>query len=276
MLLFHTPDQEPFVRFTVPGEPLSKARARVVRGRAYTPTVTRLAEARVQAEYLAAVGRAWAERDDIGFAVAMRFHAFTRQRRDVDNMVKLVLDGLNKLAWADDAQVMEIHASKVLVDDESEARTEVELYELPLSIGVHFVCEQCGKQVRTYRSSQRRRYCNAGCQAAARAAKKLAVCPGCQMTFTKPNSKAVYCSVACNKAHRTITMRCLQCATQFTRPQSWATNGKPMCSPECRAAYWRENKASHARGVCATCGGPTSKKSYTRCRPCIMANRTPS
>lgn len=38
------------------------------------------------------------------------------QRPDVDNLIKTVLDGLNKIAWNDDAQVVEVSGRKAWSD----------------------------------------------------------------------------------------------------------------------------------------------------------------
>ena len=42
---------------------------------------------------------------------------FTK-RPDVDNLVKAVLDGLNGIAFKDDCQVVEVHATKGYTSDE--------------------------------------------------------------------------------------------------------------------------------------------------------------
>lgn len=41
---------------------------------------------------------------------------FHGQKPDIDNLIKTVFDGLNGVAWADDAQVNEIRASKDWAD----------------------------------------------------------------------------------------------------------------------------------------------------------------
>lgn len=111
-------------RLTIPGEPKSKQRPRFAKGRAYTPAET------VKAEK--AIGAAWR---DLGVEpmqhavlVELEFYNGNRRRRDLDNMVKLVLDGLNKIAFDDDHQVIEINARKIFTDRES-ARTEIMLRE---------------------------------------------------------------------------------------------------------------------------------------------------
>lgn len=99
------------VSFEVPGEPVSKERPRVVAGRTFTPTKTKDAEWLIAWAYLAE--RAGGSMDG-SFKVACEFHCGTKRRRDVDNMLKLVLDALNGVAYDDDHQVVEVSAIKVL------------------------------------------------------------------------------------------------------------------------------------------------------------------
>lgn len=42
------------------------------------------------------------------------FYCHNRQRRDVDNLLKSIMDGINGVAFADDSQVVSVHASKLL------------------------------------------------------------------------------------------------------------------------------------------------------------------
>ena len=111
------------VRATFAGEPLSKGRPRVVRGNAYTPARTRQAEAAIRWQ-LRAVAPRLNERDELG--VRLRFFSGTRRRRDLDNLVKLVLDACNGVVWADDAQVVALDAS--VERGVSDPRTELEVY----------------------------------------------------------------------------------------------------------------------------------------------------
>lgn len=88
--------------FSVPGQPVPKARPRVVRGGTYTPPRTAEAEQRI-AQYLKvayphlkpATGR---------LKVALTFHV-KGVGGDIDNYAKLVLDALNGRAWVDDKQI---------------------------------------------------------------------------------------------------------------------------------------------------------------------------
>lgn len=58
--------------------------------------------------------------------VAVRIHVH-RPRRvgDLDNTLKCLLDSLNGMAWADDSQVVDLHA--IRHDDAANPRVEVEI-----------------------------------------------------------------------------------------------------------------------------------------------------
>jgi Holliday junction resolvase RusA-like endonuclease len=114
-------------RFVVRGDPRSKGRPRFANGRAYTPKETTDAEKLIR--------DAWRETGADPFnydvLVDVSFFLATRRRKDLDNLVKLVLDALNKEAFPDDSQVVEINARKIFSDKEN-ARTEIALTELIL------------------------------------------------------------------------------------------------------------------------------------------------
>ncbi len=113
------------VAFTIEGEPRSKQRPRVARGRAYTPKETVEAEAIVAEAYWAASEHLFEER----VVVSIDFFNGNRRRRDIDNMVKLILDALNGVAFVDDVQVVGLEAHKFQTVKER-ARTEVVLTEV--------------------------------------------------------------------------------------------------------------------------------------------------
>lgn len=113
------------VRFTLFGEPKSKQRPRVTSRGAYTPKET------VEAER--AIRDLWRDQGQEPFQyqllVDLTFYNGNRRRRDLDNMAKLVLDALNKEAYADDVQVVELNCRKIFTDKEN-ARTEIALIEI--------------------------------------------------------------------------------------------------------------------------------------------------
>lgn len=97
------------------GEPVPKARPRLGRnGNVYTPAATAAAESaigwRVKERYEGLAPTAL----PVGLAVAFDCRG-SRGRRDgradLDNLVKTVKDALNGIAWVDDSQVEELHAT---------------------------------------------------------------------------------------------------------------------------------------------------------------------
>jgi Holliday junction resolvase RusA-like endonuclease len=122
------------VRFTVPCEPVSKGRPRVVMSRggrphAFTPDKTLRAE-----KVVGLLGRA-AMRGQSPLScllsVDLSFHSsiIRRDRQpDIDNLTKLVLDALNEVIWVDDVQIEEMNVR--LRRGAAEPRTEVLVYRL--------------------------------------------------------------------------------------------------------------------------------------------------
>lgn len=96
-------------QFTVPGTPVSWERPRrnPKTKSWYTPKKTLDAEENVAAAFLAA-NPGWTRPiEGASFGLLTLFRLPDGRGRDVDNMVKLVMDGLNRVAWADDRQVAE-------------------------------------------------------------------------------------------------------------------------------------------------------------------------
>jgi len=113
------------VLFTVDGEPMVKARPRMTKtGHTYTPKTTVDAEKRVR-EAFEATGH-----DGFTGSVGMELAFFqgTRARKDVDNLVKLVLDSLNGVAYADDVHVNVVLARRVYVTKDR-ARSVIRIFE---------------------------------------------------------------------------------------------------------------------------------------------------
>ena len=93
---------------TIPGEPVAKERPRRGKnGSWYTPTKTR--------DYEQLVGWIWKETriKPLTGPVSVRLDFWIGGRdKDLDNLVKAVLDGLNGVAWEDDSQIVSITATK--------------------------------------------------------------------------------------------------------------------------------------------------------------------
>lgn len=115
------------VTFTIPGKPFGKQRPRATRqGRMYTPAATVSFErtvGQIALEHLPAplVGPvaleivatfvpadSWSAKKR-----AAHLHRPHTQKPDLDNCMKAILDGLNRIAFADDAQVAEMVCRKV-------------------------------------------------------------------------------------------------------------------------------------------------------------------
>lgn len=94
-----------FLEFTVFGQPIPKARPRVAKGRAYTPTTTKNWEELV-AQYanLAMLHEGWHLVTN-PVEVYMEFYRQDQKKADLDNLIKGVLDACNGVVYADDKQV---------------------------------------------------------------------------------------------------------------------------------------------------------------------------
>lgn len=119
--------------FTVPGEPKGKGRPRFSRasGRAYTPRETEIYEARVAMEFNAeypddvrtdkpvelwvtachSIPKSWSKKKK-----AAAVGKPCTKKPDADNILKAICDGLNGLAYRDDAQICEVHLTKIYGD----------------------------------------------------------------------------------------------------------------------------------------------------------------
>ncbi|MGH7743326.1 MAG: RusA family crossover junction endodeoxyribonuclease [Candidatus Dormibacteria bacterium] len=127
-LELETLNPEVVASFTIDGEPRSKERPRWNPTRStqpYTPEKTVKAEKEIGWLFRKAAGPFPVSSTDT-FGVFAVFLCGTKRRQDTDNMLKLVLDGLNGVAWKDDMQVTESPAR--LVRGVLQARTEVLVY----------------------------------------------------------------------------------------------------------------------------------------------------
>lgn len=119
--------------FVVPGHPVPKARARVVRNKAtgkmhgITPSRTASYEATVALVASSARPTGWPTRARYEVTVrALRAVA----RGDLDNIVKAVKDACNGVAWVDDARVYKLDAE--MFDGCANPRVEVRIVARPV------------------------------------------------------------------------------------------------------------------------------------------------
>lgn len=128
------------VRFVVHGEPVGKGRPRLSTAggfaRAYTPEKTRNYEIAVKACYNKVAGGKFFENKQQGITAyitayyslpkslsgSKRREKVLRERPqkkpDCDNVVKVILDALNGVAYKDDAEVTEVHFAKHWTEDD--------------------------------------------------------------------------------------------------------------------------------------------------------------
>jgi Holliday junction resolvase RusA-like endonuclease len=115
------------VMFSINGEPRGKGRPRFANGRVYTPSETTAYEQLVALSY-----RNEANGYKFTSPVGVSIYALQKppkkskkvvadmlrgairptKKPDVDNIAKIILDGLNKVAWDDDTQVVELRIEK--------------------------------------------------------------------------------------------------------------------------------------------------------------------
>lgn len=240
--------------FVVDGEPVSKSRARFTkRGSktvAYTPEKTKAGEERVAWAYRAA-SRVVASDPEIAYRVEARFFNGTRQRRDVDNMVKLVLDGLNGVAWVDDDQVLEIEARKAYVPKE-DARTEVWVYEIGRTEPPKAPCIRCGKEFRTYNSWKSnpngKKYCSPDCCYTHRVEKRERTCQHCGVSYVGGETSR-FCSKNCHDESRRADYVCTECGVTFRHEKNLGPRRKTMwCSDKCREVTRERDARQCKRG----------------------------
>ena len=121
------------IKFIIPGEPQGKARARVTRFGNYTPEKTVNYEALIKHVY-------FYKAKGIKFegAIKMQIHAYysipnsaskkkkkdmiddvirPTKKPDSDNVLKIVADALNKIAYNDDSQIVEATVRKYYNDE---------------------------------------------------------------------------------------------------------------------------------------------------------------
>lgn len=269
-----TPTSAIKVNVTILGDPVSKQRPKFTRnknGTVYTPKKTVDAELGIKWEIKKA-HRELIPDGDQQFSVWLEFYTKSNQRRDIDNMCKLVFDACNNLVWVDDAQVRELHAYLDRADPNP--RTVIKIAGTGLSHNNLIKCKVCKKLFKTYPSWPYRKCCSAECSNLLARNGIDTPCLNCGIIVHRPLNLAnkgfgIYCSMECKHLHMSILLTCDNCGREFRKPKSQVrSNGRRFCSEKCQIDKYRILRAKNAVGVCSKCGGPTTKKEYLMCRAC--------
>ncbi len=131
------------VTFTVPGNPQGKARARRAGNSKamYTPQKTRDYEAKVAAAYREQTDKMFTNPLDLTVKAFFRIpKSWTKKKKaealerkvsmgkpDADNILKIVGDGLNGVAYKDDSRVWDVHCERRFSPGCEEGWIEVEI-----------------------------------------------------------------------------------------------------------------------------------------------------
>jgi hypothetical protein len=174
---------------------------------------------------------------DNRFGVDCEFWASTRQRCDVDNMAKVILDAATGIVWEDDSQVLELHAR--LHRSAKAARIKVTIFQVENDEPLR-ACQHCGKRYRAFPSEIRR-------------------------------NKA-FCSVNCHAESAWRSASCRQCSQPYRLRRCHAERGKrPFCSRRCASIFWGRTRRTQYR--CRHCAGPVSRREYKRCMACRLIGK---
>ena len=129
------------ITFTIPGKPESWQRANRNGKRTFDTSKNKSAKQTIGKAGLAAMVGRKPIQGPVRLKLAFMFDwpaSYTKTRRwacygnmkdtkpDIDNLAKMVMDGLNGIAWNDDAQVCEIHATKFFSQQETCTRVTIE------------------------------------------------------------------------------------------------------------------------------------------------------
>ena len=226
----------------IPGDPISKARARWGGSkRPYTPKKT------VDGEKVIAWSLKGIPKFNGNVVVACIFQRASYQRVDTDNMLKAVLDGGTKAGvWNDDSQVTALIG--IAEYDRDDPRTVVCFAEhkstLTRGENAMSTCESCGKKF--IASGNKRRH------------------------------TARWCSIECRMRLRE-TMVCVQCGKEFQRIVG---RSQTVCSEECRRQRLADkNRANSGKSAYCKRGHPFDEENthvlpngHRRCRKCQAEN----
>ena len=203
-------------------EPFSKSHYKITRNKKYKDYISN----QLKQNYGALL-----DRGDY-FGIRLLFCKHNRQRLDIDNLAKNILDIATGIIWVDDNQVHEIYAK--LITDKTDSIT-ILIHRIADDNG-NSICIYCGNKFRRPRSTRGKGYCSYKCM---------------------------------QEAHRTV-LTCKECGTKFSLPLSLARLRSGFCSSSCASKWWFKHspKAPTPQTKCIDCGKQVSRREYIRCLHC--------
>jgi Holliday junction resolvase RusA-like endonuclease len=182
------------------GEPASKARARTIHRGDYTRTFTPKETVEAQKNVTNHLDEVFLEPDgERAWGVAIRFCSGHYARKDVDNLIKLVLDASTGTVWIDDSQVVEITSS--IFRDSLAPRTQIVYYTVPgRLVRRSRRCEVCSRSF--HPTSQKINTCSQKCASVLRGSEwreRTWNCVICNKEFQGNAPFHKYCSIECKR-----------------------------------------------------------------------------
>ena len=109
------------IEFFVPGEPRAKQSFKYAGRRSFTPARIKAWQVDVgwAAQQAMRKARLFDEPLTGPIGVDLLFQLGNHRRIDPDNLSKAVLDGMNKICFKDDSQIVDLHIHKTVTDKES-------------------------------------------------------------------------------------------------------------------------------------------------------------
>lgn len=218
----------------IEGDPKSKMRPKFGKGRVYKSQ-----EQRNNEEYLALNFRkSFKKPYTTNIAIGCIFFRSNRQRIDVDNMLKNVMDAANGIIWLDDSQVTAKVGVLELDSDRPRTVLVIGHHESTMTrdLETKKKCMNCGKQY--------------------------------EVSSPYWNKTSKYCSRECASHSRGESLKalkkCKQCGKGFKRKNY----NQLFCSNDCRLKNLHKKRRKLRKGECSDCGKELSKPGYVRCREC--------
>lgn len=172
-------------------------------------------------------------------AVGCIFYRSTKQRIDVDNMLKNIMDAANGIVFVDDCQVT---AKLGIIElDRERPRTVIVLGHhkstMVRDIKTKWTCLTCEKNYHSKNGfSSNSKYCSRECWRNRKTKlKEITNCLECSDSFIKKSRTQIYCGESCRKSAQ---------KKRNTRQRI------------------------HEKAYCNVCGKELSKPIYKRCRSC--------